>query len=271
QGAMSRLVQRIPGGGTLLVLTLMGLFWPRSRRLALLALLLLLLGPEPWLAASRIIPHFPRQQGPLAALLSAAPLTRSLGNAGRLIAAFAVVAALVGARLASRWPVLAPVLVLCAGLEARARYQGLALPSTRLDVPAGILDSLSGPTVFFPSGDPPVWHPQVAPKETLFLAGRAGVPVAYDYGRNRVPADLAVQVRLARVADTPIGVIALRTAPALPDDAAAWSHLPFSTIVVLGDRLEPSESEALDAWLSKHATLRLQGGDWSVWSWPDRF
>lgn len=271
QDAMSHLAQRIPGGATLLLLTLVGLCWARTRRLALLALLLLLLGPEPWLAAARIVPHFPRQQGPLAALFSVAPITRSLGNAGRLVAAFAVLAALVGARLATRWPALAPVLVLCAGLEARARYRGLALPSTQIAVPAGVLDSLSGPTVFFPSGDPPMWHPQVAPKETLFLAGRAGVPVAYDYGRTRQPADLAVQVRLSRVADTPVGVSALRTSPALPDDAAAWSKLPFSNILVLGDRLEAGESEALSAWLSKHATLRLQRGDWSVWSWPDRF
>lgn len=271
RSAVSTAVQRAPGGATLLCVALLGLALPATRRWSLLALLLLLLGPEPWTAASGLIPSLPCGDGPLAALLARLPLTASLGNAGRIVAAFVVLAAVVAARLATRWPLLAPVLIVAAGLEARQRLVGLALPTTSVDVPARILDSVAGATVFFPSGDPPYWHPEVAPKELLFLAGRAGAPVAYDYGRARQPADLHVVTRLSTIANSAIGITALRSAQPLPDDAEAWAAQPFESLVILEDRLQSEQRRALVAWLEEHAELRARSGSWSSWSWPDRF
>lgn len=269
--ALERLSRRVPGGAALLLASLSGLAWRPTRALSALALLLLLLSPEPWLTAAALQPRLPRFDGPLDAAMGALPMLSALGNAGRVVGAFVVVAAVIAARLCHRQPLLAPVLLLLGLAEAQARFPGLALPATPVQVQAGLLQDLDGPTVFFPSGDPPAWHPAVAPKELLFLAGRAGVPVAYDYGRGRIPVDLPVQARLSVLSDAPIGVAALRVAPALPDQAAAWAALPFRHLVILEERLAPEEVARLRPWLQTHATLAAEGPGWSRWAWPDRF
>lgn len=263
--------QRVPGGATLLLVSLLGLLSRRSRPVAALALLVLALGPDPWISARFFHPDLPRWDGPMAELFRRLPLLSSLGNATRLVGLFAILAAATASRLPGPPALVALLLVGLAAGEAALRLPGLALPSTPVEVPAGLLEPLDGPTVFFPSGDPPSWHPRVAPKEVLFLAGRAGVPVAYDYGRTRQPADLAVQARLSVLADTAIARAALNEAPDLPDEAAAWAALPFQHLVVLEDRLAPDERARLLGWLEAHAELQGRNGGWSRWSWPARF
>ncbi len=265
------LAQRLPGGAALLLVTLLGLLSRRSRPVVALALAVLLLGPEPWISARFFYPQLPRWDGPMAELFRHLPLLSSLGNATRLVGLFAILAAATAARLPGPPALLALALVGLAAGEAALRLPGLALPSTPVEVPAGLLEPLSGPTVVFPSGDPPSWHPRVAPKEVLFLAGRAGVPVAYDYGRTRLPADLAVQARLSVLADTAIARAALSEAPDLPDEAGAWAALPFQHLLVLEDRLAPDERARLLDWLETHAELQGRSGGWSRWSWPSRF
>lgn len=264
-------VQRVPGGATLLLVTLVGLAFRRSRPLAALAMVVLLLGPEPWISARFFFNQLPRWEGPLAELFAHLPLLSGLGNSTRLVGLFVVLAACTAARLPGPPALIGALLLLLSSGEAAVRLPGLALPSTPVEVPAGVLEDLEGPTVFFPSGDPPTWHPRVAPKEVLFFAGRAEVPVAYDYGRTRLPADLPVQARLSVLADTAIARAALAEAPALPDEAEAWAALPFEHLVVLEDRLAPDERARLTSWLEEHATLQERNGGWSRWSWPDRF
>ncbi len=269
--AWERLVHRLPGGGVLLASLLLGLASRRARPWSLAGLAWLLAGPEPWASAAALGLPVPRWQGPLAWLLGRLPLLDSLGNPGRITGLAVLAGGIAAARLASTWRWLTLLLVPLAAVELSVHRPGLALPSTEARTPPTVLAALHGPTVVFPSGDPPVWNPDVAPKEVLFIAGRAAVPVAYDYGRLRTPADLPVHARLAAISGCPIGVVARRQAPPLPDSASAWAALPFDGLLVLEDRLDHAELLRLRGWLDAHARLRVQGGGWSAWDWPDRF
>ncbi|RME24074.1 MAG: hypothetical protein D6798_12125 [Deltaproteobacteria bacterium] len=264
-------VHRLPGGGVVLLSLILGLFSRRSRPWSLAGLLLLLAGPEPWASGAALGLPVRRFAGPVAWVLRHVPLLDTLGNPGRITGLAVLAGGVAAGRLATgrRW--LLPLLAPLALAELSLHRPGLALPATAARTPPAVLAALRGPTVVFPSGDPPVWNPDVAPKEVLFIAGRAGVPVAYDYGRLRTPADLPVQARLAGISGCPIGVVARRTAPPLPDSATAWGALPFDSLLVLEDRLDHAELVRLRRWLDAHARLRVRGGGWSAWDWPDRF
>ncbi len=263
-------VSRLPGGGAVLIALLIGLLTQKSRPYALLGLLVFAVGPGP--ARLGALTGLWQAEGPglLQELLRVLPLTNTMGNPTRVLAPFIVLAAVsaslaIGAR---RWPVL--LLGLLTVAEAWLHQPWLSVPATRVQTPLDALSALRGPTIIFPSGDPPLWHPGLAPKETLYLAGRAGVPIAYDYGRGRLPSDLHALVRLSAVADTPMGDSALHQSRPMPSDATLWSGLPFEQILVLEDRLSSEQRERLRDWLGAHATLRAEEPGASVWSLPDR-
>lgn len=264
---LQQLVQRSPGGLALLLCALLGLGSRRARPLAMLALLVLLLSPEPWTLARFLDPGVPRRPGLLAEALGLVPGLSTLGNSSRLLGLWVVLAA---SALALLPRPLLPLLGLVALFEAHTRLPALALPSAALPA-CRDLAVPAAPTVIFPSGDPPTWHPQVGPKEALLLAARWGTPVASDFGRARPTADRAALVRLARIADAPIARAALEGVPALPDEEAAWAALPFAQLVVLEDRLGPAELRRLRAWLGAHAEPRGRVAGCSLWAWPRRF
>ncbi|MDP6935696.1 MAG: hypothetical protein QGG40_22440, partial [Myxococcota bacterium] len=173
-----RTLRRIPGGASLALATLLALVTMGSRRWALLALFLLLGGPGPALWSRAVGAGGGEDaSGPLIQLLQALPLTSSMGNPVRLVAAYAVVAALAAGLAASRRPFLGIMLGVVAVSEALWTVPAWRLPSTPTGVDASVVDTLDGPTVVFPSGDPPTWHPGIPPKYSLFIAGRAGVSV----------------------------------------------------------------------------------------------
>jgi len=211
--------------------------------------------------------HVDEVGGLVGMVLSALPL----GNPTRFLAMAVLCGAVaVGLSLRAR-PWLAMAVGLTAGAEAWSTLPSGTAPTTRVTVDEAVLAELSGPTLVFPSGDPPLWHPDVGPKEVLFLAGLAGVPVAYDYGRGGLPSDLPAQLRLAELGRVPVGVRALEQGHALDDSAEAWTELPFTQILLLDDRLLPAERVAIRTWLEAHATLLAEGTHSSAWTRPTRF
>ena len=268
--ALSRALHRAPGGATLVLGLALALALGGARRAAAFALLLALLGPALPLARRALGQHVDAVGGVIFGLLQQLPLTAALGNPTRFLAVTVLAAAVAVGLSAGRRRRLAAVLGLLVLVEVwQTLPQGTA-PATPLAVDEEVLAALEGPTVVFPSGDPPSWHPDVGPKEALYLAGRAGVPVAYDYGRGGLPADLPAILALARVSRTPIGVRALELGEPLEDSAAAWSELPFDHVLVLDDRLTERERAALHGWLGDRARLLARGPHSSAWSWPHR-
>jgi hypothetical protein len=143
-------------------------------------------------------------------------------------------------------------------VELSAQLPGLVLPSTAYRAPASVLSALEGATVVFPSGDFPLFHPDVAPKEALFLAGVAGVAVPADYGRFRIPADLAEQRALSRVSGAPLSAPCLE----MPAPPAAG----FASLLLLEDRLSGPGRAALRDWLvARGAQERAAGEGMSAW------
>jgi hypothetical protein len=268
---VERAVRRFPGGLALALAALIGLAGRRSRPWSVLALVFLLLGPGPGLVLRAL--RIPGMEPPalLPRLLESLPLTSAMGNPGRMLAAWTLLAATAGAVALRRRPWVAVALALLAFGEASLNQPRLAARAFRSGMSSTVLNALDGPTIVFPSGDPPSWHPWVAPKEVLALAGRAGVPVAYDFGRGGTPSDLHALVRLSAVSGAPIGRTAWRAAQPLPPDEELWPSLPFAHVLVLDDRLTPPEREALNRWLSQHATRLATDGTLSAWTLPSGF
>lgn len=265
---LQRVVRQAPGGLAALALALVGLTTRAGRRWALLALGVLAVGPGPMLVhrALRLGGPPPR---PLIGMLTASlPLVDTLGNPERLLAAWALLAALAGALALSRRPAWAAVVAAAAVGEATLEAPALRASATPGVGDAAALAALPDSTVVFPSGDPPYWHPWVAPKEALALAARGGAAVAWDYGRGGTPADVQAMVRLAEIARVPIGAPARAAALPLPDDATLWSDVPADAVLVLEDRLAASERQRLVRWLDTHAELLARGEDISVWRRP---
>ena len=284
--AAERALLRAPGGATLLLAALLALLasvpkgppearrrwsllapwrWPpdTARRWALLALFFWVMGPGLPLTGRALGLHVTHTAGPLNRLLAGLPLASTLGNPTRLLAPFVLLAAVAATLLARRWRPAGPLLVAGALAETWLGLPDLALPASPAPAPPEVLGALHGPTIVFPSGDPPCWHPDVGPKEVLALAGEAGVPVAYDYGRGRVPADLDAQVLLTGRARGVIGRRALELAPDKPDP---WTG--FSDLLVLEDRLTAEERARLVSWLTEHARLRARAEGMSAWDLP---
>jgi hypothetical protein len=181
-----------------------------------------------------------------------------------MLGAWALLAAVAGGVALRRRPGLSAVALLVVIVGGELEQPRLLVPATRDPVPGAVLAALDGPTVVFPSGDPPAWHPAVSPKETLALAARADVPVAYDYGRGGTPADLPALVGLARIGGVPLGAEAWRGAAAEPP----WADLPFEHILLLEDRLDLQQRQHLRNWLGEHARLLGEAPGVSAWSWP---
>jgi hypothetical protein len=260
--ALARALHRAPGGLALLVAALAGLTMPGARRWSLLALTFYFAGPGP-----ELIQRFLEHRGPeapslLGRLLQALPLTASMGNGGRLLAAWVLLAAISGGLAAARSPWLRGLLLVVTVAETLLTIPSGRVPRSPFPLSPAALAELEGPTIVFPSGDPPCWSPVVGPKEALAIAGLAGVPVAFDYGREGVPADLEVQVALSRVAGLPIGETALRERTR----ADAAREAGFVRLVLLGDRLDAPQVAALEAWLGTRAERRSVEDGVQVWA-----
>ena len=265
--AWKRALHRAPGGAALLGGMLLALLLPGARRAALVAWGIFVVSPGLPLARRALGQHVDEVGGVVGVVLSVLPL----GNPTRFLAMAVLCGAVaVGLSVRAR-PWLVVGLALAAGTEAWSTLPNGTSPATRLTHDPAVLSELSGPTLVFPSGDPPLWHPDVGPKEVLHLAGLAGVPVAYDYGRGGLPADLSALLRLAELGRVPVGVRALEQGSPIDDSAEAWAELPFTHILLLEDRLLPPERTAIRAWLEAHATLLAEGAHSSAWSRPRRF
>ena len=174
QPTWSRLLSRVPGGAVAVLALGLGLLSRQGRRWAILGLLFYLGSPAP----SRLLGMFGWQVGEgvglIQELLQRLPLTNTLGNPMRALTPALVLGFVAASLTLSRrrwlWALLPPLAL----LEAAVHLPTLAAPATRATGLEQTLQALSGPTMVFPSGDPPIWHPSVYPKEVLFLAGRAG-------------------------------------------------------------------------------------------------
>lgn len=260
-----RALNRVPGGLALVLATGIALVLPGARWWGLLAAAFFLGGPGVPLALRAAGWHAPTPSGPFTWLLEHLPLTSKMGNPTRMLAAFALAAgtagglAVRGARV--RRLVTTGVLLGATAATVYLSVPALHLPATSAEVDRVALAALHGPTIIFPSGDPPVWNPRVRPKEALYLAARAGVPVAYDYGRGRWPADAPAQRELARIARTPVGEPLVRH-----PEATTWPPEGFRSLLVLDDRLDRWQRDRLHRWLAAHARLQAQGERWSAWA-----
>lgn len=251
-----RQLRRFPGGLAPLLGAVAALFTVGARRWGLLALGVWLGGPAPGVLARGFGMEVADPSGPLNHLLRALPLLESLGNPTRLLGMSVMLGALCAALAARRWPVGLGLAALGATELALARPD-LRLPSTRLNLDPAVLGTLPGPTVVFPSGDPPAWQAEVSHGEALLYTAVAGVPGAYDYGVNAQAADLPTLVALSRAAGVPIAQEALRR-EATPGD--------FAALLVLEDRLRPEERRRLRAWLEPRAQPLAESEGLSAWA-----
>lgn len=261
--ALARQLRRFPGGFTPALAALLALVLPGHRRWGLLALVFWAGGPAPGVLLRGLGVQVADPSGPLNRLLQALPLLESLGNPTRMLGVSVVLGALCAGLLARRWP-LGVGLAALGAVELGLARPDLRLPATSLDLDAAVLDALPGPTVVFPSGDPPAWQAQVSHGEALLYTAVAGVPGAYDYGVNRQAADLGVLLALSRAGGVPIGQEALRLgqeALRAPPAGGGWA-----AVLVLEDRLSPSERAGVRRWLDTHAQPLAQGETLSAWS-----
>jgi hypothetical protein len=247
-----------PAAAALLALTAARAQAP-ARRWGAAAVALFLLGPGPALLSRRLGgPRLP-VGGLLGELFQRLPLLSALGNADRWLAP-AVLAACAGAALAARGRARAAALLAILGLAAADAAPRLPLPAAWL--PGPLPPAVDGPLSVFPSGDPPWWHPAVAPKEGLWIAAMLGAPSPFDYGRGGAPSDAALMLALARHSRAPVGadalLLELAESPATP--------LPHA-LLLLDERLEPAEAAGARAFLAgAGATCAWDSGRWSLWT-----
>lgn len=256
-----------PGGIGVLAALLAGLSLPRWRRAAGLGLGLLLLGPG-WSVLGRWLTGMDLTS-PLQWLLLQLPVTRVLGNDERMVVLPLVCAALLVGPLARRWRGWAPTLAILALAAGMLEVPPLRLPVVPMTAPTSLWEAIEGPTITWPSGDPPLWNPGQPPKLGLWLAAQHGGPQAYDYGRGAFPTDAPLQVRLSQVAGVPLGrraaELGLRT-----DDEVLWSELReagFTRVLVLTRGLEPGQVQRAWTWLGQELGEPLaQEPGGAVWS-----
>lgn len=252
-------LRRAPGGLALSLASVCALVLPGARRWAALGAVFFVLGPGvPMLLRAAGVPGV-RMTSPLQVALAATPITESLGNPSRLLAPWILLSAVAFAVAASRRRALLGAAVALALAELAVQIPGLRLPATAFSAPPAVLAALEGPTVVFPSGDPPMFHPEVAPKEAHFLAAIAEVPIPADYGRWKVPADLALQLAMSAVSGAPLSEHAL--AVPLPASPPA-----FSSLLLLEDRLSDDGRAALREWLAARGAVEVAAGEgMSAW------
>lgn len=260
-GGWPEILYRTPGGAAVLLAAALALALRGGRRWAALGVVFFIGGPGvPMLLRALEVPGV-RIDSPLQWLLKVMPATASLGNPTRLLSPWIVLSAvgfaLAVTRLHRGWLLLVGVSGL-ALVELGAQLPGLVLPSTPYRAPVSVLSALEGPTVVFPSGDFPLFHPDVSPKEALFLAGLAAVPVPADYGRFRIPADLGEQRVLSRISGAPLSAPCLEIP--IPPPAE------FSSLLLLEDRLGEAGRVALRDWLVlRGAQERAATAEMSAW------
>ena len=268
--ALDRLM-RFPGGATILFGCLIALCRRDSRRVATFSLVLFCFGPGPWLLLRECGWVRGPPQSLIQIVLNTNDITGALGNPTRFFAPYIVMGATTLSLVISSFSVrstkkglLATLLAICfIVLELGLVVPDFALPVTQTTAPNDELDTdlfqaVEGPMVVFPSGEPPYWHPKVAPKESLYVAGLFGAPGAADFGRGRTPADIQIMVELAAASGTPIGRQTIELATETPGAS-------FPYLLVLEDRLSENQRAATQSWLSKHALKVRQGNDVSVW------
>ena len=258
-GPLAAAARAIPGGGALLLAMLAALVLPGpgpARRWAAGAAAVFLLGPGLPMTIRAVGLRGLAFPSPIEVLLKSLPLTDTLGNPSRLLALWVVLAAVAGALAVGhrrRW--LGLLLGLAVAAEALLILPGLALPATPIAPPRATLAALEGPTSVFPSGDYPLFHVPVAPKEALLLAALAEVPVPVDYGRFRTPADLPLQLQLSAAARLPYSIRATEAPPPLhPVDGV--THL-----LLLEDRLSAVGRAGARAWLEEAGAVELHRQD----------
>lgn len=262
EGWLAPVMHAFPGGMAVAMAGVLGLWGRTGRRVVALGAIFLLLGPG--------IPMFLRGIGvmgvpidsPLQMLLRLFPPTASLGNPTRLLAPWIVLGVLGFSQAVEGFRRRGLTLVSMALLvvvELSVQLPRWALPTTPIQPPWTVLNALKGATVVFPSGDFPIFHPEVAPKEALFWAGVREVSLGVDYGRFRIPTDLTLQRWLSAQADSPVSAQSMEmTAPPLPS---------FSYLLVLDDRLSSSGRLALHAALQDAgAHLAASEGGMSAWN-----
>jgi hypothetical protein len=254
-----------PGGFAVTGALLVGLTARRSRSVAGFALTWLALGPA-WSTVARWIgAGIP---SPLEGALRALPGTALLGNPYRLVAVPIVAAALVVGGLGARRRVAAGVAV-AALLAAWLEVPPLCLPAVQARVPVALLPVIDGPTVTFPSGDPPIWNADAWPKAGLWLARHHGGAQAYDYGRGGVPADAALLVRMSQVAGVPAAATAVDRWGGAGDPWESVRASGFTRVLVVRRTLDASAWGRVRAWLDAEAGSPLAeeaGG--AVWAVP---
>lgn len=265
---LERRLRLVPGGVLIVVASLAALAAPGGRRWAALGAVFFLGGPGLTMMGRPLgveIPH----RAPLQALLDAVSEGR-LGNTDRLLTPWIVLSAAAIALTLSR-PRLRPrqravvVAILAAAVLAEGMLHDsrLRLPTTPLRPPRAVLAALEGPTVVFPSGEFPAFHPSVAPKEVLVYAALAGVPIGADYGRQRAPTDLRWQRLLSEQAGTPLPLFVAELVPSTEDAR-------FCSLLLLDSRLPAPARARLAAWLVQAgAEERAAADGMSAWRLPE--
>lgn len=260
--ALERELGRWQPGAVATLVVLLGLFFRRSRPWAALGLSLFLIGPG--------LPMFLRLTGlpgpetaPLAMLQERLGLTL-LGNPTRLFVPFILVSAVALAAMIDKRAWAAALACGLVVAETATVKRGLELPSVPLTHEEHVLEAIEGPFFVFPTGDPPAWQQDVTFGESMFLAGLADRPVAYDFSTGEEGLDLPGIVTLARAGGVPLGMTLNKRFEELPEQPFS----DFSAVLILEDRLHPSQRERLRAWLEEHGSLLAEGENTSAWSFP---
>jgi hypothetical protein len=269
-----RFLLRFPGGLSCAALLAVGFLSRRSRGLATLALLLLLLGVGPMLLARAIDPLSRFDIVPLQILLQKLPLLGSLGNPQRLVMLYALPAIAAGALTLGEGRLRALALALLVSAEALLALPRLALPATPLDAPdarqvTGL--SLTGPVSIFPLGDPPIWNGGAPPKRALYLAAHLGWASTSDYGRGGLPADLPLLLGLSAASGVSVARDALMGLEGrLPDASLALASLRTAGVrTLLLDATALPEGTATRACEAASTLLGPpSSSSGNVWLWP---
>jgi hypothetical protein len=256
---LERELGRWQPGAVATLAVLLGLAFRRSRPWAGLGLFLFLVGPGlPMLLRLTGLPG--PTQAPLALLQEQLGLTL-LGNPTRLFVPFILVSAVALAAMVDKRAWAAALACGLVVAETGTVKRGIELPSVPLTHEDHVLEAITGPFFIFPTGDPPAWQQDVTFGESMFLAGLADQPVAYDFSTGEQGLDLPGIVTLARAGGVPLGMALNRRFGELPPQPFS----DFSAVLILEDRLPPDQRSRLRAWLEEHGTLLAEGDNTSAW------